>query len=167
MRSFIDKLPEVKHGMITASVLPQPQAWLLNITARMFNLRYNLHYVLSPSIVKIPIMRISTKNREIELLKQRFFQTTKKVYQKDKKFNFQLFGKLFLLLQALRWAKSACEDSGEDANDGKNIRSKLGTALNLIRFPAMSTKEFAEIVGLFLLSYANITAIFGQVQLAF
>ena len=49
----------------------------------------------------------------------------------------------------VRWAKFACEKTGKDPNDGKSIRSKLGTAVHLIRFPAMSTKEIADFVGMF------------------
>ena len=52
--------------------------------------------------------------------------------------------------QVVRWAKYACEKSGEDPNDGANLRSKLGTSLlRHIRFTAMSMNEFREFVGKF------------------
>ena len=53
------------------------------------------------------------------------------------------------IFQAILWAKSACDRDEVDPNDGKNIRSKLGTALNHIRFSLMRKNEFAKIVGLF------------------
>ena len=43
----------------------------------------------------------------------------------------------------------ACERSGENPNDGKNLRAKLGTTLSLVRFTVLSIKEFAEFVGWF------------------
>ena len=49
--------------------------------------------------------------------------------------------------KAILWAKLACEKDGLDSNDGKNIRSKLGTALQHIRFSLMTMDHFADIVG--------------------
>ena len=67
------------------------------------------------------------------------------------------------IFQAILWAKSACDRDGVDPSDGKNIRSKLGTALNHIRFSLMRKKEFAKIVGLcfhyYLFKFLNLIGI--------
>ena len=46
-------------------------------------------------------------------------------------------------MEALAWAKAACDGNGEA------LRAKLGNALEQIRFPQMSAKEFAKSVGKF------------------
>ena len=54
-----------------------------------------------------------------------------------------------------------CERTGKDPNDGKSIRSQLGVALHLIRFPAMSIKEIAEFVGPLFLYVSHFVAFYS------
>ena len=55
-----------------------------------------------------------------------------------------------MLIQAIQWAKSNVDEGAKDKSElaeGKILRSKLGTLFHLIRFGAMSAKEFFEFVG--------------------
>ena len=55
-------------------------------------------------------------------------------------------------IQAIQWAKSNVDEEAKDKSElveveGKILRQKLGAVFHLIRFGAMSAKEFFEFVG--------------------
>ena len=113
--------------------------------------------IKAESFIKISheCLTLLLEQESLDIAEVRLFEAVCYFYSSD---SFEPSKYQTALLQVVGWAKAACEKSGDDPNDGKNIRSKLGTALHLIRFPAMSAQEFADIVGQFKFSSSPIIA---------
>lgn len=59
--------------------------------------------------------------------------------------DFSTVEEVYLVRALIRWGKFQVETDGDDPEDGKKLRSKIMPCLNLVRFTALSHKEFAQL----------------------